>query len=74
MGNLGRPGYGATADGLWPYTSVVGLPLHILFTRSSHLRRCFRYDSCDWGTLPNVSAEPAWIVILRPKTVTLILV
>lgn len=20
MGNLGRPGYGATTDGMWPYT------------------------------------------------------
>ena len=36
MGNLGRPGYGATADGLWPYTfvalyaSLLGLDFDVL--------------------------------------------
>lgn len=25
MGNLGRPGYGATGDGLWPYSYVAPL-------------------------------------------------
>lgn len=26
MGNLGRPGYGATTDGTWPYSYVIIAP------------------------------------------------
>jgi hypothetical protein len=49
MGNLARPGYGATTDGMWPYTQVfLYPPLNSLtFTRFN------RYDSCDVGTFPN---------------------
>lgn len=48
MGNLGRPGYEATSDGLWPYSFA-----SYLLTLSFDAYRFFRYDSCDVGTLPN---------------------
>lgn len=56
MGNLGRPGYGATTDGLWPYTYVILLVRidipHADATEGS-------YDTCDWGTLPNQTFQNA---------------
>jgi hypothetical protein len=58
MGNLARPGYGATTDGVWPY-SYVFLPLLLV---SSHWDSADHdiipdalnsYDACDVGTFPN---------------------
>ena len=49
MGNLGRPGYGASTDGIWPYTQVFLYPS----LKSLGLTQFYRYDSCDVGTLPN---------------------
>jgi hypothetical protein len=48
MGNLGRPGYGATLDGTWPYTQVSSS-----FVLCQAFTLFHRYDSCDVGTLPN---------------------
>jgi hypothetical protein len=48
MGNLARPGYSASTDGMWPYSQV-----SILYANSSILTWFPRYDSCDVGTLPN---------------------
>ena len=48
MGNLGRPGYGATLDGTWPYTQVSSS-----FELGQAFTLFYRYDSCDVGTFPN---------------------
>jgi hypothetical protein len=49
MGNLARPGYSATTDGMWPYSQV----FLYLSPKLVDLRRFHRYDSCDVGTFPN---------------------
>ena len=52
MGNLARPGYSATTDGMWPYTYVSAL-LQLLARRSDKSGFACRYDTCDVGTFPN---------------------
>jgi beta-glucan synthesis-associated protein KRE6 len=47
MGNLARPGYGATTDGMWPYTCVV------ISKSRAFSDVTTSYDSCDVGTFPN---------------------
>jgi hypothetical protein len=49
MGNLARPGYPATTDGMWPYTYA----LFIFNTRVASDLSHSSYDSCDVGTFPN---------------------
>ena len=49
MGNLGRAGYGASLDGMWPVRLSV---LFSLFVLSTQLVQ-YTCDSCDVGTLPN---------------------
>jgi beta-glucan synthesis-associated protein KRE6 len=50
MGNLARPGYSATKDGLY-------VPLFLLLLLAIHIAdNCcitFRYNLCDVGTFPN---------------------
>lgn len=63
MGNLARPGYTASTDGMWPYRYVSFFPFFvktnatcILFTVPSSNAVSpfnFSYDSCDVGTFPN---------------------
>jgi hypothetical protein len=66
MGNLARPGYAASTDGMWPYRYVSLLvetnPTCILFrfhpfplvpSSNGVLPFIFSYDSCDVGTFPN---------------------
>jgi hypothetical protein len=54
MGNLARPGYSATTDGMWPYMYVPLSPLLLLAIHTTD-NRCmiFRYNSCGVGTFPN---------------------
>ena len=68
MGNLARPGYTATTEGMWPYRyfsfpcqNKHRLYLVHLSPSFSIKRRIFQvltvlnfsYDSCDVGTFPN---------------------
>lgn len=50
MGNLGRPGYGGTTDGVWPYTYVRFCLVRANMLLSGDINR---YDACDIGTFPN---------------------
>ena len=51
MGNLARPGYAATTEGMWPYTFVTlsCSPIHLLIS----LATSDSYNTCDLGTFPN---------------------
>lgn len=62
MGNLGRPGYLGSTDGMWPYSYVSSflveymLPPILKDLLRSHLFSSFcfpRYSNCDTGILPN---------------------
>ena len=50
MGNLGRPGYTASTEGMWPYSYVTCTQVpSSRIAYNYHLS----YDSCDVGTFPN---------------------
>lgn len=62
MGNLGRPGYLGTTDGMWPYSYVSPFPLRdALLKRPVPLTYILyfwllllpRYSNCDTGILAN---------------------